>query len=324
MLGPSDVQNLRQIFAPVQLLYAISAGLPGHGGANYSITGPAGVATGPNWMFTGSGVTQGGAGDDTFTFSGGATLALGATFTIPDVGATGAMTVSGATQYAQNDTSLLIVPSGFTGPISQGWMGQILSGGGTTSLVVQTTSLGTLSAGGTIANGTNITWGQTPTTTGTQPRIVQQATGSLASGSSYVLTLPGSPSVGNRMYLIVTANSGSTFYPPSGWNLINSGAGNVNSFLWAYERDVQAGDLTTYTLSFSGSPGESNGYIGEVTGGAFGLQQAAIFTGGGTHTPTTPAVIPYAPSSLALGYSDGAQLIPGADPGVDGSRACRR
>jgi hypothetical protein len=108
------------------------------------------------------------------------------------------------------------------------------------------------------------------------------------------------------MFLFVTANNGSTFTPPGAigsWKLINDGPGNVNSFLWAYYHDVQVGDGTSYVLTFSGGPGESNAFLCEVTGGAFGLQQATLFSGGGSAFPTTPAVIPYAPSSLAIGYS---------------------
>ena len=304
MLGPSDVQNLRQIFAPVQLLYAISAGLPGHGGANYSITGPAGVATGPNWMFTGSGVTQGGAGDDTFTFSGGGhgATTLSAPFTIPAVNQTGTMSVTDGTAFVQN--SPFLIPNGATVD-QQGYVGRVVSNGGTNTLTVITVSLGTYSAAGTIASGTAVSWGDAPTIYAATPTISQYATNT-ASGNFITLTLSATPTPGDTMFAVITwAPVARTITPPLGWTLIatQDTTGAAQAYVASYYRVVQAGDGTTYTWSFTSGGTAACGYLAEVVGANVNFLRNSITYNAFNETGDTPPVQPVAPNSLVLAYT---------------------
>ena len=239
--------------------------------------------------------------------SSATSITLGATFTIPAVGATGSMTVAGLYPLLEEGSTILINAPSATNMVAQPWIGQVTAGGGTTALTVVTISLGTFSAAGTIASGTEITWGTAATTySGTPPSFVNMGTASLVTGTSYNISLSGAPSVGNTMVLFITGNNaGVTITPPVGWTAFpgGNGAGSTNSYAWSYYRNVQAGDGTTYAISFSStSIGESNAFIGEMAGGNFALMQAAFFFGGLTQRPTTPPIVPFAPNSFVVGF----------------------
>ncbi len=218
VIGPSDIQQQRQIWAPVQLLYAISAGLPAHGTGNVGITevvGPDGNAFGPVLTFAGS-VTNVG---NTFTFTGGGhgATTLSAPFTIPAVGATGAMSVTDGTALGQG-TSILI-PLGIQVD-QQAWMGQVVFGGGTNSLTVLTTSLGTYVSGGTIGTGTLVTWGETATVNSTQQPTIAQTAHNTGSVGPMVMTFANTANVGDWIYAFIAVSAATTLNTPANWQRI--------------------------------------------------------------------------------------------------------
>ena len=211
------------------------------------------------------------------------------------------MTVTGAYQFLQNGAALLI-PNGTT-PDQQPWMGQVLTGGGTTTPTVMTWNLGTYSAAGTIASGTAVTWGEMPTTNGAVPTIPNQGTGQFAGTSSASATLSGTPTVGNRMIAYCSARAGATLHPPSGWNVMDppltTSAGGSDVLMASWFRDVQSGDGATYTWTVSGTG--LNLIILEIAGGANGLMQhAAVYENNLSEGFSTPTLQPYAPNSLVL------------------------
>jgi hypothetical protein len=264
------------------------------------IVGPGGNAFGPSVAFTGPGVTNSG---NTFTFAG-AGITLASNFTIPAITSpvtTATMTVAGDYEKLQDGTSIFI-GYGST-PDQQGWSGQVVSGGGTTTLTVITTNLGTHTAGDVIALGADVTWGETPTTNGGVPAIVNSGSNDFGGTSSCLITLSGgAPSVGQRMIAYVSAHSGATLYPPSGWNVMDAplttSAGGSDVLMASWFRDVQSGDLGAYTWTVSGSG--LNAWIGVVNGGANGLMQHGATVQGVTEGPVTPTLLPYAPNSLVL------------------------
>jgi len=303
--GPSDEQNLRQIFAPVQLLYAISAGIPPHSGAVnvgiQEVIGPGGTAIGPDLTFTGGGVTNIG---NTFTFSStgshGVTT-LTSNFTIPSAGNTGSMSVADGFAFTQGQTFL--IPNGTTVD-QQAYIGQVVSGGGVSgaaTVTVITRSLGTYSTSGTILSGATVTWGNAASIGGTIPPIVQSV-GSIS--GPMILTLGSAPTVGNQMYTVLTASAGITFNTLSGWALVGvttTASGSTNVTMAVYRRQVQAGDGPSYTWTASG--GIRSGYLVEISGAAVSLQQFNITdTSGESFAPTSPPLSPYAPNSLVLSF----------------------
>ncbi len=309
VIGPSDVQQQRQIWAPVQLLYAISAGIPAHGAGNVGITevdGPGGDAFGPVLTFTGGGVTNTG---NTFTFaSSGAAITLNGAFTMPAVGATGTMNVLGDFEKLQDGTSFYIyntnssIGGGVLTNDQQGYEGQIASGGGTAAPTVLTTSLGTYSAGGTIASGIDVTWGQTPTIVGNVPSIVNFGSNDSV-GLTVTVTMSGTPTVGNRLYAWVTCPSGTTVTPPALWFEFTSGttaSGFLDQSIFGFFHDVVSGDGTSWVFSYSGFVGGACGIL-EVSGGQFALQLAAAQYNNNDNA-FSPNLTPTSPNSLAIGY----------------------
>jgi hypothetical protein len=299
--GPSDEQNLRQIFAPVQLLYALSAGIPGHisGGGAGIITSITDNATVDGAIiFSGPGVVQSG---QTFNFpatTGAAAITLGASFTIPAVGNSAAMTVAGDYEKLQ-DLVTLFIANGTTND-QQPYVAQVISGGGTASLVVETVSLGTYAVSGTIANGTTVTWGSTPSVTGLTPSVANYGEAGGTGSTSMPITLSGSPSVGNRMVAYVSCAAGQTMFPPTGWNVLDpqtaTASGLLDVVLGSWFRDVEAGDGTTYTWTCTGG-GLENGLIQEITGAAVGLMQHSLVYVNSA-SPSTNSIIPSAPNSF--------------------------
>lgn len=295
VIGPSDVQQQRQIWAPVQLLYAISAGLPAHvaGGGIQSVTATT-TAVGPGLTFLGS-VTNVG---NTFTFTGGGhgATTLAAPFTIPAVGATGAMSVTDGTALAQG--TAILIPNGTTVD-QQAYEAQVVSGGGTNSLTVITTSVGTYSAGGTIASGTTVTWGQTPTTTGFQPTIAQQT--SAVDANPMVMTFGSVPQTGDWLYAVIGNDVSHPVATPAGWSLLQSASTTTGLFdvtMYVYAHQVVGGDGASYTWTASGGNIRS-GYLIDVPNVAGALAQSSVTINDTINT--TPPIAPFLPDSLTLG-----------------------
>ena len=301
VIGPSDVQQQRQIWAPVQLLYAISAGLPAHvaGGGIQSVTATT-TAVGPGLTFTGS-VTNVG---NTFTFTGGGhgATTLAAPFTIPAVGATGSMSVTDGTAFGQG--TAFLIPFGSTVD-QQPYMGQVVAGGGTNTLTVITYSIGTYSAGGTIATGTLVTWGESPTiTNNSQPSIVQQVTHSGSVGPM-TITFPSTPNVGDWLYAAIMVEASNTLNIPVGWTLLGQAAtssGVADNRTYILTHQMTASDTASFTFT-SASGSITLGWLADISGVNSNLVQFTIAdaTAQGFNV-LTPPILPYLPNSLVLGF----------------------
>jgi len=302
------------------------AGSGGGSGGVTSVAGSTVITASPTTGAVIVGITAGTNGQVLETVGGVPTWAtpsaghgvttLTANFTIPAVNVTGSMSVADAFAFTQGQTFL--IPNGTTVD-QQGYIGQVVSGGGVSgaaTVTVITRSLGTYSAAGTIASGSTVTWGDAATIIGSPPSPLQSTSAADGTGS-ITLTLGATPNVGDDMYTVLTSSAGVTFTTLAGWTLlgvITTASGAVHVTMAVYWRHVQAGDGTTYTWTASTI---RSAYLVEVPGIASSLQQFVIFDSSGeSFSPTTPPLSPNTPNSLVLSmFCMGNGFVAGAPAG---------